>query len=137
MPKPTYIVPRCCTPPRPDFPPPPKRPHASRPTIAVYLGLTPPPCYDYCSPAAEDQRRPRWVMRCHNYFAGHGMDEVEVFYCPFCGVRLPEIEPNPKPPAKVFRLNAEETHCATCGKRPMCCQCHPEESLWRAKRGKA
>ena len=62
-------------------------------------------------------------------------DAIRIDYCPCCGTRMPEIEPNPlcdRPqPMQVFDDRAGD-YCGTCGEGRGC-RCNPWMWAWRIK----
>lgn len=64
------------------------------------------------------------------YIPSHGVGLGEVTHCPFCGIKLPKIVKNPKPPSPVYSPDADGL-CA-CGwpKAFGDCACWPIESLF-------
>lgn len=59
-------------------------------------------------------------------------DYIEVNLCPFCGVKVPEIEIN-EDVVKNHKIHESEdlNYCDTCGERNMCCECLPPEFRWK------
>lgn len=58
----------------------------------------------------------------------------QIYYCPWCGVKLPEVEINPDPPRPLQTANDPDNgYCATCDERHVNCQCHPYTWAWVVK----
>ena len=73
--------------------------------------------------------KPRWVV-VPSKFDLDITPRVEVFYCPTCGKKLPEIIKRPinKLPKKISSSN--EGYCDVCKERIRNCECHPPHFFW-------
>lgn len=55
---------------------------------------------------------------------------VEVFFCPLCGKRLPDLKRVEKEPAKVRYMTDGGYYCSTCKRRGNECRCAIESQCW-------
>lgn len=82
--------------------------------------------YEMVSPRSDELRiRPRWAMR----------DVGDVFFCPFCGCKLPEVEEKPEEERPHPVWTPDDGYCGTCGTRNGhgWCECNPPASHYRIK----
>lgn len=56
----------------------------------------------------------------------------EIYHCPFCGVLLPEVEPDPNPKGPIH-FTADGNYCDTCKERNRGCNCRPPAAKFRVK----
>lgn len=56
---------------------------------------------------------------------------VEVKFCPFCGVKTPEIELNQHAIDNFKIHDSDLDYCTVCEERNMCCNCLPPEFRWK------
>ncbi len=72
----------------------------------------------------EDILSPHWTMRAAS---------IEVYFCPFCGTKLPEVELLDHPPHPIWTSEMDGDYCGTCSERSMCCKCNPPSTAYRIK----
>lgn len=53
---------------------------------------------------------------------------VRVFFCPFCGTKLPEVRLKATPPSPLCKPGMD--YCGTCNERMMNCLCYPIEAAY-------
>ena len=87
--------------------------------------------FDYETFTSYEDMKPIWTSRGFDEYKYGYIDEkyVEVKYCPFCGVDLPEIERNESGSNPIH--NGDFDYCDTCGERNRCCNCLPPEFKWK------
>ncbi len=76
--------------------------------------------------------------KCKPVWSSFGINEkynclttFQVYYCPFCGQKVPEIELNDKiGKSKIYNSDTGD-YCKTCGERSMSCECLPPEFRWK------
>lgn len=127
-----YIVPNCC------------KEMKTHPVITLGHNFA-PSFEDDNTPEVVNQAlrdKPVWLVRfdnkIRNYTDPHreiscGSLYREAICCPYCGSKMPDLEPNPKPPKKIVTTNCNG-YCATCHERHMCCECWDSVFLWRIKK---
>jgi hypothetical protein len=78
---------------------------------------------------------PLWTMHAESFATRwYRTDKVSVrvSFCPFCGVKTPDVRLRKKPPTKICVVIDSGYYCDTCTKRLNECQCHLPERLWEA-----
>ena len=65
---------------------------------------------------------PHWLVR---------KSGDEVFFCPFCGTKLPEVEKMENPPQPLW--GGDDDYCGTCDQRNGECECNPPWTAYRIK----
>jgi hypothetical protein len=77
---------------------------------------------------------PVWCVKALDSFYDRYFEvNIEVKYCPYCGISLPEIELNPLSLSKdkeIYNTDSGD-YCESCGERSMCCECLPASFRWR------
>lgn len=58
-------------------------------------------------------------------------DPMEVKFCPFCGINLPEIELNNLAKRKKIYNTDSGDYCESCKERSMYCNCLPAPFRWK------
>lgn len=59
-----------------------------------------------------------------------GDRSFEVKFCPFCGKKLPDIEPSGST-EKICKITDGGYYCDTCGERLRVCECLPITANWK------
>jgi hypothetical protein len=108
-----------------------------------YLRVTPQCCEEstkYRTPHLEflefdgflKDMKPVWCVKALDTFDGwrYFETDIEVKYCPYCGVCLPEVELNPLSLDKEIYNTDSGDYCESCGERSMCCECLPASFRW-------
>lgn len=85
----------------------------------------------YTNDEGEVVGTPVWKQNFHQTFPlSRQPDTVfkAIHFCPFCGVKLPELRRKAEPPPKVCETDGY--YCFVCEERADCCYCCPEIGAW-------
>lgn len=106
------VVPNCCS--------------LAQTSRAVFLRINSNDYYYSERNSADPIDPPKWKMMT--------LDErsIEVQHCPFCGTKMPEIQPV-TPPGPVCVCTDGGYYCDTCKNRLHACCCYPPEAAWGIK----
>lgn len=68
-----------------------------------------------------------------HYTYGHDWKhtDFQVEFCPYCGTKLPDIEPREDIPGPTHRPVADGDYCGTCGQRSRGCTCLNPSVAWQ------
>ena len=78
------------------------------------------------------EQKPMWLAMGYKH-DNYGISEssVEVSCCPFCGIKVPDIEINNEALTKKVHDSEDGDYCDTCGNRNMECNCLPPWFRWK------
>ena len=57
-------------------------------------------------------------------------EELEIYFCPRCGLELPKIRVKEKLPERIVTITDGGYYCDTCGDRLNECRCSRPEDIW-------
>ena len=106
-----YVTPGCCS-----------------SGVSVRLGYT----FDIADLYPQKEVKPQWVISTISF--NYGETLIEVFHCPVCGQKLPEIVKRKKHTNKICQYKDGGYRCDTCDERLMSCKCSPPWIAWEPKK---
>ena len=91
---------------------------------AVFLSI------DVYEDKPDYRKPPQWYGRTWNL--KHHAESIQlVFFCPFCGEKLPRVIPSGIPGKFISRVTDGGYYCDTCKGRLRECKCLPPEFAWK------